>query len=455
MKLHAITVVLRSRGSRMLRLLALLIPGLLTGVCEAQTRTEISFWHAMDGQLGEAVGELVKQFNQGQEAFEVKAVYKGSYYEVQAAAMAAYRSKAQPGIVQVAEVGTLSMMLSDAIVPVQRLMRQHQMEPRWSDFVDTISNYYEKDDRLLSMPFNASTAVLYFNKEIFSKAGLGDKPPATWPAVEAAARKILSSGAASCGFTASWPSWTMLENTFAWHDQAFATNQNGYSGIDTKLLINTDFGRMHVAALARWQKEKIFAYGGRLDTPDARFISGECAMLIQSSANIGGFRKTIRFDWGTGQLPHWGRPYPKANSTLGGATLWVMRGHDATHYKGIAQFLKFVADTPQQSWWAATTGYLPITQSAIKELTDSDFYRQNPQQWTGMSQLLNAKPTLAGRGLRLGNYVQVREAIETELENILAGKKTVQEGLDAAVLRGNAILRQFSVTHGAAGQGEI
>ena len=455
MRLASFTAVLRGRLNRMLRRLALLALAMLGGVCAAQTRTEISFWHAMDGQLAEAVGELVKRFNQSQDAFEVKALYKGSYYEVQSAAMAAYRSKTQPGIVQVAEVGTLSMMLSDAIVPVQRLMRQQLMEPRWSDFVDPISDYYEKDERLLSMPFNASTAVLYFNKDIFSKAGLGNTPPSTWPEVEAASRKILASGAASCGFTASWPSWTLLENTFAWHGQAFATNQNGYTGIDTKLLINSDFGRMHVAALARWQQEKIFAYGGRLDAPDARVLNGECAMLIQSSANIGGFRKSVRFDWGTGQLPHWGRPYPKANSALGGATLWVMRGHDPNHYKGIAQFLRFVVDTPQQSWWASTTGYLPITKAAVKGLTDSDFYRQNPQQWTGMSQLLNAKPTQAARGLRLGNYVQVREAIETELENIFNGKKTAHEGLDAAVIRGNAILRQFSVTHGAAGQGEI
>ncbi len=455
MRPRSLMAVLSCRVDATVRLLTLLAFALLAGVSHAQTRTEISFWHAMDGQLGESVAELVRRFNQGQDAFEVKAVYKGSYYEVQAAAMAAYRQKKPPNIVQVAEVGTLSMMLSDAIVPVQRLMRQQQIEPHWSDFVDAISDYYEKDDKLLSMPFNVSTPVLYFNKDIFKKAGLGDTPPATWQELETASRKILASGAAGCGFTAAWPSWTMLENTFAWHNQAFASNQNGYAGLDTKLLINSDFGRMHVDALARWQKEKIFSYGGRLDAPDARFISIDCAMLVQSSANIGSFKKALSFEWGTGQLPHWGPPYPKANSTLGGATLWVMRGHEPADYKGIAQFLKFVAETPQQSWWAASTGYLPITKAAVKDLADNNFYRQNPQQWPGVNQLLNAKPTLASRGLRLGNYIQVREAIETELENILAGKKTTREGLDAAVLRGNAILRQFGVTHGAAGQGEI
>ncbi len=226
-------------------------------------------------------------------------------------------------------------------------------------------------------------------------------------------------------------------------------------GLDTKLLINSDFGLMHVGALARWQKEGLFSYGGRLEEADNKFINRDCAMLLQSSGSIGSLKKSLTFDWGTGQLPHWGAPYPKANTTLGGATLWVMRGREPASYNGVAQFSSFVAESSQQSWWAATTGYLPITKAAVNGLEEQDFYKKNPEQWTGVSQLLNDQTARSNRGLRLGNYTQVRQAIEMELESIFSGKKTVKEGLDAAVLRGNAILRHFGVTHGAAGQGEI
>jgi sn-glycerol 3-phosphate transport system substrate-binding protein len=455
MKLSRIKPALRCCITHSIGVIAVAAMALIGGASSAQAKTEITFWHAMDGQLGDAVSELVRQFNQSQGEFEVKAVYKGTYPEVQALAMSAFRQKASPHIVQVYEVGTLSMMLSDAIVPVQRLMRQYGIEPNWGDFIETITGYYAKDGKLASMPFNVSTPILYYNKDIFKKAGLGDTPPATWQEVEAASRVILATGAATCGFTTSWPSWTLLENTFAWHDQPFATNQNGYSGLDTKLLINGDFGLMHIGALAKWQKERIFSYGGRLEEADIKFIHRDCAMLLQSSGSIGSLKKSLGFDWGTGQLPHWGPPYPKANTTLGGATLWVMRGHDPASYKGVVQFLRFVAEPSQQSWWAAATGYLPITKAAVKSLEEQAFYKQNPEQWTGVSQLLNAQTTQTNRGLRLGNYTQVRQAIEMELENIFAGKKTVKEGLDAAVLRGNAILRQFGVTNGAAGQGEI
>ncbi len=347
------------------------------------------------------------------------------------------------------------MVLSGVIVPVYRLMKQQQVAVNWAASIETISSYYSKDDRLYSLPFNASTAILYYNKDVFKKAGLGETPPLTWQDVEAVSRKILATGAAKCGFTTGGsPSWTMLENTFPWHDQPFATNQNGYTGLDTRLLINSDFGLKHIGALARWHKENIFSYGGR-EGQSGQFINGDCAMIMESSGSIGRFKHALTFHWGTGQLPHWGPPYAKANTILGGATLWVLRGREPADYKGVAQFMKFIGEPRQQVWWAATTGYVPISTTAVKNLEDDSFYKKNPEEWTAMSQLLNVKPTPNSRGLRLGNYVQVREAIELELENIFDGRKTVKQGLDTAVTRGNAILRQFGVTHGAAAQGEI
>ena len=395
-----------TRGVSVVTVAALVLLG---GAAAAQAKTEIAFWHAMGGQLGEAVDELVRKFNQSQGEFEVRALYKGTYPEVLVASMAAYRQKNPPHIVQVFDVGTQSMVLSGVIVPVYRLMKQQQVAVNWAASIETISSYYSKDDRLYSLPFNASTAILYYNKDVFKKAGLGETPPLTWQDVEAVSRKILAAGAAKCGFTTGGsPSWTMLENTFPWHDQPFATNQNGYTGLDTRLLINSDFGLKHIGALARWHKENIFSYGGR-EGQSGQFINGDCAMIMESSGSIGRFKHSLTFHWGTGQLPHWGPPYAKANTILGGATLWVLRGREPADYKGVAQFMKFIAEPRQQVWWAATTGYVPISTTAVKNLEDDSFYKKNPEEWTAMSQLLNVKPTPNSRGLRLGNYVQVRD----------------------------------------------
>ena len=196
-------------------------------------KTEIHFWHAMGGQLGETVNELVKQFNQSQPEYEVKALNKGTYPEVLTAAIAAYRQKNPPHIVQVFDVGTQTMLLSGAIYPIFQLMKEQEIPINWGDLIKPVTGYYSRDGNLYSMPFNSSSPILYYNRDAFKKAGLPDKPPATWKEVGEVSKKVVAAGAAKCGFTTSWPSWTMLENTFPWHDQPFATNANGYTGLDT------------------------------------------------------------------------------------------------------------------------------------------------------------------------------------------------------------------------------
>src|SRR5439155_839592 len=150
-------------------------------------------------------------------------------------------------------------------------------------------------------------------------------------------------------------------------------------------------------------KEGVYSYGGRMGQPDPKFINGDCAMLIQSSAVIGGFKKSLKFEWGTGQLPHWGAPYKKQNTIVGGGTLWVMKGHKSADDKGVALFMRFIAEPHQQMWWSVTTGYVPVTQTAIKNLEAGYHFKKNPEQWTALSQL-SAKPTPNSLGHRLENF---------------------------------------------------
>src|SRR5436853_2496331 len=397
----------------------------------AQARTEIHWWHAMTGQLGDALVTLAKQFNESHSEDEIKPLNKASYPETLTAAIAAYRQKNPPHIVQVFEVGTQTMMLSGAVYPVWELLRDNEIKVDWSDFIKPVVGYYTKDGKLYSMPFNSSTPIFYYNKDAFKKAGLDpEKPPRTWQDVEAYSKKIIAAGAAKCGFSTGWPSWTMVENMHATHDQPFASKNNGFDAVDgVELLVNREFGQKHIGALNGWQRDHIYSYGGRQGTADPKFVNGECAMYIQSSALIGGFTKGVKFQWGTGQLPFWGPPYTKATSIIGGATLWVMKGKPAAENRGTAKFLKFISETNQQMWWHVTTGYLAISNSAVKNLEAGYHYKKNPDQWTAFAQLTKGKATPNSQGLRLGNFVQIRDVIEGELENIFAGQKTAKQGL--------------------------
>src|SRR5713101_7423131 len=422
---------------------------LASAPAHAQARTEIHWWHAMTGQLNDALVTLAKQFNESQGEYEIKPLNKGSYPETLTAAIAAYRQKNPPHLVQVFEVGTQTMMLSGAVYPVWELMRDNEVKIDWNDFIKPVVGYYTKDGKLYSMPFNSSTPIFYYNKDAFKKAGLDpEKPPKTWQDVEAYGKKVIAAGAATCGFSTGWPSWTMVENMHATHDQPFASKNNGFGAVDgVELLINREFGQKHIGALAAWQKDNIYSYGGRQGTADPKFVNGECAMYVQSSALIGGFTKGIKFQWGTGQLPFWGPPYTKATSIIGGATLWVMKGKPAAENRGTAKFLKFISEPNQQMWWHVTTGYLAISNTAVKNLEAGYHFKKFPDQYTAFAQLTKGKATANSQGLRLGNFVQIRDVIEAEMENIFAGKKTTKQGLDDAVAKSNEILKEFAAAN--------
>ncbi|MFH1758385.1 MAG: extracellular solute-binding protein [Pseudomonadota bacterium] len=409
----------------------------------AQAKTEIVWWHAHTGFLADRVKEIVAKFNASQNEFAVKALSKGSYAENLTAGIAAYRAKTHPHILQVYEVGTQVMLSSGAIYPVFQLMKDQGIKIDWADYLSVVRSYYSKGGNLYSMPFNSSTPILYYNKTIFEKAGLNPmNPPTTFEEIEKCARAAVSKGITKIGFTVAWPSWTLMENMHTWNDQPFANNNNGFSAMATQLKINGKLGVQILDLLTRWQKEGIFTYSGRTNRGDQPIINGQAAIGLASTALVGTLTRTAKFDWGTGSLPKL-TGYPQGNSIIGGASLWVMKGHKKEHYKAVAKFFEFLGQPEQQGWWHANTGYFPLTRAAVKALPE-DHFRKNSNLWTAFAQITKGKTTPNSQGIRLGNFPAIRDTIEAEMENVFSGKKTPQQGLDDAVKKGNATLKEFA-----------
>ena len=410
-------------------------------------KTEIQWWHALQLVLGERVNEIAAKFNASQNEYEVKAIFKGSYPETLNAAIAAYRAKQAPHIVQVYEVGTQTMLSSGAVYPVFQLMKDHKLVIDWNDIIPPVKTYYSTGGNLYSMAFNSSTPILYYNKDLFKKAGLPDKAPATWDEVEAMAKKIVAAGG-KCGASAAWPSWTLVENMHTWHDQPFADHNNGFDGLATTLKINGNLGVKSMEMLARGVKEGWFTYNGRLNKAEANMGAGECGIFLSSSAFMGNLARQAegKFTWGTGFLPRLAG-FPQGNSIIGGATLWVMKGAKPEEYRGVAQFFKYLASTENQAWWAGVTGYLPLTNAAVKAMESSGIYEKNPNLKTAVNQMNSGKTTPNSQGIRLGNYSSIRDAIEEQMENIFSGKKTAKQGLDDAVAKASDILKEFAALY--------
>jgi sn-glycerol 3-phosphate transport system substrate-binding protein len=424
---------------------AAMLVALLSRAASAQP-LEIQWWHAMTSVNGERIDKIAADFNASQSGYKVVPVFKGSYAETMTAAIAAYRAGHAPAIVQVFEVGTATMMAAKgAIKPVYQMMADagEKFDPK--AYLPAVTGYYSTaDGRMLSLPFNSSTPVVYWNKEEFKKAGLDpDKPPKTWPETFADAKKLRAAGV-PCGFTSAWVSWVQIENFSAWHNLPLATLSNGLGGPGAVLEFNNPTVARHIANLAAAQQDKSFDYNGRTSEPTAVFVAGKCGMLQDSSASYGIIKKGAKFDFGVTELPYYPdvRGAPQ-NSIIGGASLWVMAGKSADEYKGIAKFFTYLSGVPVQEKWHEDTGYLPITKAAYLATKKSGFYDKNPGTEIAILQMTNKPPTQNSRGLRFGNMVQIRDVIAEDLEAAFAGKKTAKAALDDAISRGNTLLRQF------------
>ncbi|HJV79739.1 sn-glycerol-3-phosphate ABC transporter substrate-binding protein UgpB [Noviherbaspirillum sp.] len=411
----------------------------------ACAKTEIVWWHSMTGALGDRAAGLADKFNKSQHAYKITPVFKGSYDEAMTAAIAGYRAGKAPNILQVPEVGTAAMLHSKgAIVPVSRVMQIAGEKFNPAIYVPALASYYmSPQGAMLSFPFNSSTAVFYYNKDMFAKAGLDpDKAPVTWPAVLSAAAKLKVSGE-ECAYTSGWQSWVHLENFSAWHNVEFASGNNGFAGNRSRLKFNSPLHVKHIDTLANWARQGYFTYAGPRNEAEAMFYSGECAMLTSSSAAYANIRKNSKFRFGVAALPYYARVHGAPQNTIvGGTSLWVMSGKKTVEYKAVARFFKFLSRPEIQAKWHQETGYLPLTTAAYELTKKSGFYENSPGQEVAVRQML-VTPTPKSRGIRLGNFVRIRAIIDEELELAWSGKKTAKDALDTAVKRGNELLVQF------------
>ncbi|MBK1781188.1 sn-glycerol-3-phosphate ABC transporter substrate-binding protein UgpB [Advenella sp. WQ 585] len=411
----------------------------------AHAATDINFWHSMEGPLGERVNEIVNDFNQQQSDYKINPTYKGAYGESMNAGIAAYRAGQAPDIIQVFEVGTATMMFSKgAIKPIQEMSEEvgNPIDPK--NFVPGIAGYYsEPNGKLASMPFNSSTPVFYYNKDLFEKAGLDpNAPPKTYTQIHEAAKKLKDAGI-ECGYTTAWPSWVLVENFSALHNLPYASKNNGFDGLDARIELNKDGFVKHFTFLNEMAKDGTFTYGGRGDAANALFSSGKCAMFTGSSGSRANFSKNAPFKFGISTLPYYDDvPGAPQNSVIGGASLWVFNNKSPDVNKGITEFFQYISSPEVAAKWHQDTGYVPVVKAAYDLTKESGFYDKNPGTDVPFIQL-NVETTDESRGVRLGFLPQIRDIQDAEMENIFAQKVSVEEGLENMQKRANELLQRF------------
>jgi sn-glycerol 3-phosphate transport system substrate-binding protein len=389
---------------------------------------EIRLWHGMSGALGTELDRLVARYNASQKQYRVVSFFQGPYDEVMADEINVRRgTRRAPHLVQVTESGTADMLKSGAVRPIWELV---QLDAKYLPAVS--AQLSDAEGRLYALPFTGATPVLYYNRDSFRDARLDPgKVPHSWADMPETLAALAESGQ-GCALTSAWPSWVLVENMSAWHNQRFVSQ--GRLAFNTRLMVRW------VATLASWHKAGYYTHSGRGDEAEARFAAGECAILISSSAAYARLRKAARFDVGVAQLPYYDDFDDAPQNTLvGGSALWAIAGGSPAANRGVASFLEYLARVEVQTEWLQRTGDVPLTTAADELARKHGFHRRNPAHDIAVRQLLS-RPTEDSAGVRLGGLRMIRGIIDEELESVWSGAKTPLDALNSAVQRGNLLL---------------
>ncbi len=424
---------------------------LASGQAQAADRIKFDFWYGLTGPLGEVVQKHCDLFNQSQDKYEAVCTGQGGYDKAEQNTIAAYRAKQQPTVVQIYDAGTVNFLLSGAVVPAPEFAKAHGIDVDWKAYFSAIANFYGTSaGEMWSFPYNSSTAVMYWNKGLLAKIGKTEAP-STFEEFGADLKALKAAGVA-CPFATDFDTWPILEQFSAIHNIPVASKDNGYGGLDAELVFNkTKFADL-VKDMTAWVKdgEAVIMTQQTGKTKSQGFADGSCAFMFNSIADHSTITKTAveGLTWAPAMIPVY-QGFERHNSTIGGASLWVMKGKTDAEYEAAAAFLKYVtAPETGERYIAENTGYIPVTTNGFKLLTDEGFYKDpaHAGRELAIASLTATEPGPLTHGLRLGNFTSIRTAIRSELEAAFTGKKDPQVALDDAVAAGNDILRRYEQT---------
>ncbi len=408
-------------------------------------KIEISFWHSMAGQLGRTLNEIVKEFNDENANYHIKTVYKGTYPETLTSTVAAFRAGAKPDIVQIFDIATATMINPPGVImPVHEVFTKVGLSLPLEQMIQPAIDYYsDRDNKLLALPFNISTPALFYNKDLFARGGLDpEESPKTWDDVGRISRILIKKGLVSNGFSSAWIGWSLFESFSLIHNLPFATQNNGFDSIDVKISFNNKEIQTFIKKLFNWQKENIFLYGGRLDDGQSFFTSEKCAMFIQSSGSYADIEPSVSFNLGMTRIPYLANyKESELGNLIGGAAIWVTNNLSNEKLLGIAKLFRFIMSPRIQLKWQNATGYISVINS--KYLPKQESMTSTEKMLLEVQKFVISRENKY-KGIRLGNYMQIRDLVERQLEAVWAGYTPADEALDLAAEEANRMLIRFN-----------
>ncbi|MBZ0283917.1 MAG: extracellular solute-binding protein [Anaerolineae bacterium] len=440
-------------------LLIVLAAMLLTVVpAFAQDATEVKVWIAFTDNRLDWTKEKAAAFNEAFPQYNVVVEGYSNYEELFSATQLAAEQNALPAVVQYFEVASQNAIDSGYFKPIADVLGDRTeingLPVSLDDFIGPVAAYYTIDGKFNSMPWNASSAIMFSNNTILSAAGV-EAPPATWAEMEAACELVMGM-ADKPAYCFTWPNhgW-FYEQWLGQQNALFANNDNGRAERATEVAFNNEAG---VATLnwLRDMKDKGYLYysgaqgGDSWGTVDQAFQGGQVAMAIYSSSDTAIYTNTGKengYEVVASFMPYnqdaeggW------TGNLIGGASLWLTNGLSAEVEDGAVSFLVWLTNTENAAEWHQVTGYLPIRLSSVEALEAAGWFDENPNFRVAADQLAGSQNTPATAGALMGDFPAIRNIVTQAIDTVLLTPDAdVQAVLDQAAADANTALSEYNL----------
>ena len=387
--------------------------------------TEISFWHSMGGVNGQAIDALVEKFNTENElGITVNAQYQGEYDDSLNKLKSAQIGNMGADLVRVYEIGSRFMIESGWIIPMQEMIDADGYD--MSSIEPNLAAYYTIDDKLYSMPFNSSTPIMYYNKDMFEKAGITEVPDSL-EAIEEVGEQLLNKGGAGEVISLGIYGW-FFEQFMGKQGLDYANNENGRKEAATAVAFDENGGAANILTAWKSLYDKGYApnVGKGGDAGLADFSAGKSAITLGSTASLKQILQDVngKFEVGTAYFPKV-KSSDEGGVSIGGASLWALNNNDPKKARATWEFIKFLVSSESQAYWNAQTGYFPVTTDAHEEQVFKDNIVKYPQFQTAIDQLHDSSSEYVGALLSV--FPEARATVESQIESLLNGDQNVDE----------------------------
>jgi sn-glycerol 3-phosphate transport system substrate-binding protein len=407
------------------------------GAAAAQT-TEISFFYpvAVGGPITKTIDGLAADFMKANPGIKVNPIYSGTYQETIVKALTAHKAGNPPVTSVMLSTDMFTLIDEDAIVPIDNFVKTAEDKAWLGSFYKAFMMNSQTGGKTWGVPFQRSTVVMYYNKEMFKEAGLDpNRPPATWADLKAAAAKLTKKDAG--GKVTQWGVQIPSSGFPYWLFQTLTTTNDAILANEAGTQVKFDDPKV-IEALQFWvdlAKSGVHPPGVvEWGTTPKDFFEKKVAMMYTTTGNLTNVKNNAKFDFGVAMIPG----NKRKGSPTGGGNFFISKKASPAQQEAAFKFIKWMTHPERAAEWSKDTGYVAVSPAAYDTDTLRKYGRDFPPALVARDQLEFSVAEFSTH-----DNQRVTKALNDGLQAALTGTKTPAQAMQDAQREADRLLRSY------------